>query len=134
MFRVLVAVDDDEQRATKQADAVSSMPMNPDDVEVTVVHAVTDRAGSRELQDPDRIQTVRRVARRLEDEGYTVHEEDAGDEVAREILRVADEIDADLVVLGGRKRTPTQKVLFGSVTQSVLLGTDRPVIVTGGET
>jgi nucleotide-binding universal stress UspA family protein len=34
-------------------------------------------------------------------------------------------------VMGGRKQSPTSKLLFGSVTQNVILQTDRPVTVTG---
>lgn len=50
-------------------------------------------------------------------------------DVAEEILAYADEKDARYVVLGGRKRSPVGKVVFGSVTQSVLLGADRPVVL-----
>nr|WP_276298484.1 universal stress protein [Halomicroarcula sp. ZS-22-S1] len=45
------------------------------------------------------------------------------------MLEVADARDANLVVLGGRKRSPAGKALFGSVTQDVILGTDRSVLV-----
>lgn len=41
---------------------------------------------------------------------------------------------ADLVSLAPRGRTPTGKALFGSVTQQVLLETDRPVLVSGAGT
>lgn len=34
----------------------------------------------------------------------------------------------EYVVIGGRKRSPVGKALFGSVTQSVLLNVDEPVI------
>lgn len=47
---------------------------------------------------------------------------------ADQILALADSIDARFVVLGGRKRSPTGKALFGSVTQSVILSADRPVV------
>jgi len=40
---------------------------------------------------------------------------------------------ADLLVMGGRKRSRAGKMLFGSTTQSVLFGTDYPVAIVGGE-
>lgn len=49
-------------------------------------------------------------------------------EPATVISKVAEETDAEYVVVGGRKRTPVGKAVFGSVTQSVLLNNDRPVV------
>jgi len=46
----------------------------------------------------------------------------------KEIVGYADEVDARFVVVGGRTRSPVGKALFGSVTQSVLLSTERPVV------
>lgn len=40
----------------------------------------------------------------------------------------AEQNDAGYIVTSGRKRSPVGKVLFGSVTQSILLNSDRPVI------
>jgi nucleotide-binding universal stress UspA family protein len=45
------------------------------------------------------------------------------------IVEYADEVDARYIVVGGRERSPAGKAIFGSVTQSVLLNTDRPVLV-----
>lgn len=47
---------------------------------------------------------------------------------AQELDAYAGEVDARYVVVGGRKRTPIGKALFGSVTQSVLLSVDIPVL------
>lgn len=49
---------------------------------------------------------------------------DASDEVAR----YADDIDARYIVVGGRKRSPVGKAIFGSVTQSILLNSHRSVV------
>jgi len=45
------------------------------------------------------------------------------------ILETAEEIGAERIVMAGHRRTPVGKVLFGSVTQSVLLHSDVPVTV-----
>lgn len=47
---------------------------------------------------------------------------------ATEVADYASSVDARYVVLGGRRRSPVGKALFGSVTQEVLLNADRPVV------
>lgn len=49
-------------------------------------------------------------------------------EPGEEILSHAEKIDARYLVIGGRKRTPAGKALFGSVTQRVILDSERPVV------
>lgn len=51
-----------------------------------------------------------------------------GRDVAEEILAVARETSADLVVLGLRHRTPVGKLLMGSVAQRVIIEAECPVI------
>ncbi|MDX1746710.1 MAG: universal stress protein, partial [Halobacteriales archaeon] len=45
-----------------------------------------------------------------------------------QILGEADRLDVRFIVAGGRKRTAVGKAIFGSVTQSLLLESDRPVV------
>lgn len=50
-----------------------------------------------------------------------------GDDVGAEIVAAADAVDAKRVLVGGRRRTPTGKVVFGSTAQRVLLDAPCPV-------
>jgi nucleotide-binding universal stress UspA family protein len=43
------------------------------------------------------------------------------------LAQIADEVDADMVVVRGRDRSPTGKALFGSTSQDVLLESTCPV-------
>jgi nucleotide-binding universal stress UspA family protein len=49
-------------------------------------------------------------------------------ELADEVLRVAQDVDASVVVIGLRKRTPVGKFFLGSNAQRILLDADRPVL------
>lgn len=62
------------------------------------------------------------------DDGAGVTLEGRVGEPADTIGQVAEEENARFVVVGGRKRTPVGKAVFGSVTQAVLLNTDSPVV------
>jgi len=52
-----------------------------------------------------------------------------GNVPAEDILSFTEEVDADEIVLGVRKPTPTSKVAIGSVTEQVLLHSSRPMAV-----
>jgi nucleotide-binding universal stress UspA family protein len=71
------------------------------------------------------------AAEYLEGEGVSVERVAIGGEVARKIIQKADELDADSIVMGGRKRSGVQKVLLGSTVQDVMLSAERPVTITG---
>jgi nucleotide-binding universal stress UspA family protein len=73
---------------------------------------------------------VRRMHERAGEHGVSLdlrqqaHTGDAADEV----LRVAQEVDASVIVIGLRKRSPVGKLLMGSSAQRILLDADRPVL------
>lgn len=47
---------------------------------------------------------------------------------AEEVLKYAGREDTSYIAIGGRKRSKVGKVLFGSVTQSILLSAESPVL------
>ena len=51
-----------------------------------------------------------------------------GADVGDQVLSVAADVSADLVVIGLRRRSPVGKLLMGSVAQRILLGADCAVL------
>ena len=51
-----------------------------------------------------------------------------GADVGDQVLAVADDVSADLVVIGLRRRSPVGKLLMGSVAQRILLGAECAVL------
>ncbi len=74
------------------------------------------------------------ISERVVDTTLAAYEPETVETVGRigspdeEILTVASTVDATYIVVGGRKRSPVGKALFGSTTQAVLLNADRPVV------
>jgi nucleotide-binding universal stress UspA family protein len=129
MYEVLLGIDEDTDRALAQANAVKELP-GAETIHATLLHDFTKNPSGASV---NQLGSVRRAQEVLEDAGIEVTLREASGEPAATIIEEADDIDADLVVLAGRKRTPTGKVLFGSVTQAVILGTNRPVMVAAVE-
>lgn len=134
MYRILLPVDDNEARARAQAEFVTGLPGTAE-IEVVVTHALTAEETDvpHELQNLDRIDTVRLVRDRLEDTGVAVELAEARHPPADGILEIAAELDIDHIAMGTHHRSPTGKALFGSVAQTVLLDADVPVTIVTAE-
>ncbi|MDX1659544.1 MAG: universal stress protein [Nitriliruptorales bacterium] len=71
-----------------------------------------------------------RVEEELESAGvtYEVRQFVRGKTPAEDLVAVADNEGADLIVIGLRRRSPVGKLILGSHAQDVLLSTDVPVL------
>ncbi|OAQ54335.1 hypothetical protein HTG_01985 [Natrinema mahii] len=147
MYRVLLPVDETESRARAQANAVCDLPSAATTVSVDVLHVDEGESGpdaewaaggfaeeyaaemERLAGDDALPASVETAVDALEasDVDWTVRT--ATGDPADRILEAAAEYDSDLLVLGFEGRSPVGKALFGSVAQSVVLGSDWPVTV-----
>ena len=59
---------------------------------------------------------------------YEIAQEVRGHDASEEIVEAADRVQASLIVIGMRRRTPTGKLLTGSQAQRVLLDARCPVL------
>jgi nucleotide-binding universal stress UspA family protein len=133
MYTILVPVDADEDRARGQAAFVAELPSADTDIKAVITHALTEEEteAPEEIRNVERISTVRLVRDYLEDSDVDVELAEGTQPPADGIVALADEFDVDQIVMGSRKRSPTGKAVFGSVSQQVLLEADDPVTVVG---
>lgn len=130
MYNIIAGVDESVPHGIDIAESITNIPLQNDQVHVTLLHDFEDNPEGASV---DQVASVRRARDILQEADHTVKLEESSGKPARAILRLADKRDAELIVLSGRKRTPAGKVIFGSVTQSVILDTSRSVLVCGDE-
>lgn len=77
---------------------------------------------------------IEELRRRLQDSGV-VHEisQPMGPDIAELVLEEAERVDASLIVIGLRHRTPVGKLLLGSTAQRILLDAECPVLAVKSE-
>ncbi|MFC7142751.1 universal stress protein [Halosimplex aquaticum] len=136
---VLLAVGPNEDdRAEALADIVRDVA-GPAGAAVVLGHVFTDqefddytdRMDFDEGGDPDSIarrhQTVKGLRDLLDGSGLDLTVRGAVGPRGETIVDLAEDVDADLVFVGGRKRRPSGKAVFGSTAQTVLLEAPCPV-------
>ena len=70
------------------------------------------------------------LARSAQQDGVVVDIRVLGDrrDVAEDLIAVAEEVSADVIVIGLRRRSPVGKLILGSNAQRILLGSPCPVL------
>ncbi|MEF8814477.1 MAG: universal stress protein, partial [Halovenus sp.] len=119
-----------EERATAQASATTGLPHAEDSVTATVLR-VFDDEGTAEKTSVEQTPAGKVLVDALQETGVAIETETRHGDPEVQIVNVAEERDADMIILGGRKRSPLGALVFGSVSQSVILDSERPVAVTG---
>lgn len=138
MYHILIPIDENEARTTQAVKGATELAANGCAVKATLLNVfrefeVTEgesRVSSSKLYDPkDFPETAVQARKRLTDSDIETDIRREHGDPAEWIVTIAREIDADVIMMGGRKRSAIRKALLGSTTQQVLLNTDRPVTV-----
>ncbi|WP_435064505.1 universal stress protein [Halobaculum sp. EA56] len=74
-----------------------------------------------------RLEGVRRATKALEAAGVDYDVEGVVGDPGEAVAELAERVGADRVFVGGRKRSPTGKAVFGSTAQQIILSAPCPV-------
>jgi nucleotide-binding universal stress UspA family protein len=97
--------------------------------DIVVVNAHRARHGDHEWEQRMSAE-LEELRARVEGEGLNVHIRTPQSELdpADDLVSIAAEVDADLIVIGLRRRTPVGKLILGSSAQRILLDAHCPVL------
>ena len=99
---------------------------------------VNSHRGGREFDREDAIETeaqLEEVQRLLHDEAveHEVRQLVRGMDPAEDLVNIAEELNAEFIVIGLRRRSPVGKLILGSNAQRVLLDAPCPVLAVKAE-
>ncbi len=100
------------------------------DVPLVVVNSSRSAHGGDDTTDDDLEAQLDEVRRELEGSGiqHEVRHFVRGLEPAEDLITIASEVEAQLIVIGLRRRTPVGKLILGSNAQRILLDASCPVL------
>lgn len=138
---VLVAVGEDDEGRTEAIEQITADITDPAGTEVHLAHVFSREEYGRFRDQLDynkdsevtptvvaeRQMNVREMTDAFSTAGVETTTYGAVGNRSEQIVSLADDIDADLVVVGGRQRSPTGKAVFGSTAQQIMLEAPCPV-------
>lgn len=147
---ILVAVGTDDN---SRVDALAQTAVDiagPADASIELVHVFSeeryesvksklnfdDQGQVTPAEVANRYASVRKLGDAITEAGMTFESHgslSSGTTTGECILEVADVVDADLILVGGRRRSPAGKALFGSTAQEVMLAASCPVTFVHGQ-
>jgi nucleotide-binding universal stress UspA family protein len=116
---------------TPQGDAALTAAISEAQLRTETLHVVNTSRGDapvdNRLASEEQLAAVRA---RLDASGvdYEIEQKFRGDDPAAQLVDLADRLQASLIVIGLRRRTPTGKLLTGSQAQRILLDANCPVL------
>lgn len=137
---VVAAVDDTEHASTVIREAHSIAEAFGD--ELHVIHVLsrsefieleqisTERTGKPVKMEQVRERATAVASETLERAGVDGKPVGLVGDPSKQVIQYAENHDVRYIVVGPKKRSPTGKVLFGSVAQSILLNVHCPVVTT----
>ncbi|MFA9516846.1 universal stress protein [Halopenitus sp. H-Gu1] len=139
---ILLAVGADNDERIRRIGTETADVAGPCGADVVLAHVYTeeefDRSRERLNIDPDseestpdhvagRHASIRDLEDRMEEDDIATHVRGIVGDRGQSIVELAEEFEADRVIVGGRKRSPTGKAVFGSLAQEVMLSAPCPV-------
>lgn len=126
MYHVVMGVAADDSQLEDKVGFVADLPGATDSVRVTLVHVYDGE---------DAVESVPAVATALDllDEAGIEAEATgaAGEDPSQGLLDAAAKLDADLLCIGGRRRSPAGKLQMRAGAQRVTLRAECPVVIAG---
>lgn len=97
-----------------------------EDAALRTIHFATDTTTA---PSASAISETNDLAQRLSDAGLEFEVQRADSDVASQIIDLAEQWQAELLVMSSRRRSPLVKLLLGSSTQRVILEAECPVLI-----
>jgi nucleotide-binding universal stress UspA family protein len=119
MYTVVMGAGTDNDRTLQKARAIADLPAPPESLAVVVVQAGGSSADASE------------VISFFDERDIATSVERVNADPPTALVEVATDRGADLICVGGRQRSPAGKMQLRDGAQSVMVNTDRPVLVAG---